>query len=158
MWHVAEVFFSSSPVLPFPSAPCPLLSAALLSFLSSSLHLSPSLSYPAFTSFAIPPHPQPTSSSPRTVTVHMVAPQAVLQGAWSVAPSASLCPLGAGCYFRYPQGLTQRSRVLPAPKLGLAAFHRHRYKHLYMTYRHTRTPPFQHPHPEQTASHKHMDT
>lgn len=76
----------------------------------------------------------------------------------------------AGCYFRHTQGLTWRSRDLPAPKVGLAGFHRHRCKCMSTTYRHTRTQPHSNTHrcahtyplkeplPTYAHSHRHKGT
>lgn len=152
---------SSSPALQSSLSPLFHVPFTLLpSFLSS--HLLSNCPLPSLT-LPLPPLPSllflslPLHHPELSLSTWLLSKQ-FFRVPWSVVPSASLCPLGAGCYFRYLQGLTQRSRVLPAPKPGLAAFHRHRCKHLYMTYRHTHTPLFQHPHPERTVSHKHMGT
>lgn len=151
---------ASSPALQssaFPSALCwLLLSAPLFSSLSSSLQLSPSLTYPAFASLALPPLPQPSQLLSLWVPVYHLGPslppgcswRSSSGWAWCCA-SASVClpaqsrPPGARCYFRHTQELTQRSRDLPAPKLGLAGFHGHRRKHGTQQPG-THTPTFQH--------------
>lgn len=156
---------SSSPALqsslsPLLHAPFSLLPSFLFSHLLSNCPLS-SLTLPLpplpFLLFLSLPLHHPERSLPT-----WLFPKQFFRVLWSVAPSAPLCPLGEGCYFRYPQGLTQRSRVLPAPKLGRAAFHRHKYKHLYMTYRHTHTHldsnihTLREPFPTSTWAHRHL--
>lgn len=141
----------SSPALQFSlSVPFSLLPS--LSFLSSPLQLSPPLSYPAFASFALLPFPQPSQllslDAAARVPLHHPPTWLVPEELFWVGLVCALPPSAqqhrAGCYFRHTQGLTQRSRDLPAPKLGLAVFHRHRRKCMSTTYRHTHTAPFQH--------------
>lgn len=157
-WHVVQAS-SSSPVLPSPFCsvlPSP-LSSPPSSPLGSSLQLSPSLSSSAFASLLTLPQlsqllslaaaaGMPSINRDPSHPPHGCCLRNSSGWAWCSAfclhlpnPSAqSSHPCGAGCYFRCTQGLTERSRDLPAPKLGLAGFHRHRHN------RCTHTPPFQH--------------
>lgn len=105
--------------------------------------------FPAFASFALPFLPQPTSASPRRdcPSIHMVVPQGALQGGPGVVPSPSLCPPTPAAAISDtpphtppppPPGAHTEKQDLPAPKLGLAAFHR--LKHIHDVQAHAHTP------------------
>lgn len=136
VWRLPPQLSSPCPLFTLCSVlPSPLCSPPFFSLLSPTVpfHLLPSLC------LLCPPY---TPSAYLCITqdwhsVH-IAPQRALQDRPGVVFSASFCLLGASCYFKHLQGLTQRSRNLPAPKSGLAAFHRHRCKR--MAHGHTPIP------------------